>query len=132
MPAPRPYRTLSPYLAVPEAEAVAAFAREVFDAETVAGPVYAEDDGRLLHLALRIGDSVVLLGCPPDPQQRMTAMLHLYVEDCTASFLRAIAAGGREMMAPADQFYGDRAAGIYDMAGNLWWIAQRLPEAAEA
>jgi uncharacterized glyoxalase superfamily protein PhnB len=26
-------------------------------------------------------------------------------------------------MAPADQFYGDRNAGVKDSGGNLWWLA---------
>jgi hypothetical protein len=26
-------------------------------------------------------------------------------------------------MAPTDQFYGDRNAGVKDASGNLWWIA---------
>jgi uncharacterized glyoxalase superfamily protein PhnB len=25
-------------------------------------------------------------------------------------------------MEPADQFYGDRNAGVQDPAGNFWWI----------
>jgi hypothetical protein len=26
-------------------------------------------------------------------------------------------------MEPADQFYGDRSAGVVDPVGNRWWIA---------
>jgi PhnB protein len=26
-------------------------------------------------------------------------------------------------MEPADQFYGDRSAGVKDQFGNRWWIA---------
>jgi hypothetical protein len=26
-------------------------------------------------------------------------------------------------MEPADQFYGDRSAGVKDPVGNYWWIA---------
>lgn len=124
VPPPEPYRSVSAYLAVPEAEAVAAFATGAFGAETVSGPLRTAS-GRLLHVAIRLGDSVVLLGCPPDPAFTRTAMLHIYVEDCDASFRAALAAGGTEMMPPSDQFYGDRAAGVTDMAGNLWWIATR-------
>lgn len=28
-------------------------------------------------------------------------------------------------MEPADQFYGDRTAGVRDATGNLWWIGTR-------
>ncbi len=27
------------------------------------------------------------------------------------------------MTEPADQFYGDRNAGVKDQIGNIWWIA---------
>lgn len=29
---------------------------------------------------------------------------------------------------PADQFYGDRNAGISDPSGNLWWIATHVED----
>jgi PhnB protein len=32
------------------------------------------------------------------------------------------------MMEPADQFYGDRNAGVKDPCGNLWWIATHIED----
>jgi PhnB protein len=29
-------------------------------------------------------------------------------------------------MEPADQFYGDRNAGVKDPTGNSWWIGTRI------
>jgi PhnB protein len=31
--------------------------------------------------------------------------------------------GATSLMEPADQFYGDRSAGVKDPVGNYWWIA---------
>ena len=31
-------------------------------------------------------------------------------------------------MEPADQFYGDRNAGVEDPAGNYWWIATHIED----
>jgi uncharacterized glyoxalase superfamily protein PhnB len=31
-------------------------------------------------------------------------------------------------MEPADQFYGDRNAGIRDPQGNYWWIATHVED----
>ncbi len=39
---------------------------------------------------------------------------------CTGGSLQA---GATSVMEPADQFYGDRNAGVKDSAGNCWWIA---------
>ena len=49
----------------------------------------------------------------------MPAMIHLYVDDCDATYERALAAGGTSVREPEDQFYGDRNAGVRDSAGNL-------------
>jgi hypothetical protein len=34
-------------------------------------------------------------------------------------------------MDPADQFYGDRNAGIKDPLGNMWWIGTRLEDVSK-
>jgi len=31
-------------------------------------------------------------------------------------------------MEPADQFYGDRNAGVEDEAGNQWWIGTHIED----
>ena len=59
------------------------------------------------------------------------AMLYAYVADVDASYRRALAAGGKAIRQPADQFYGDRAGAIRDPAGNQWWIATRKEEVPE-
>ena len=56
----------------------------------------------------------------------MTSMLYLYTEDTDATYKRALKAGATSIMEPADQFYGDRSAGVQGPQGNQWWIATRL------
>ena len=124
VPPPEGYRTVSAFLIAPEAEEVLAFAQAVFGAAP-AKPALRAPGGRLINLPLAVGDSMVMLAAPMDGQMRQTAMLHVYVQDCDATHRAALAAGATEMMAPADQWYGDRAAGVRDMAGNIWWIATR-------
>jgi uncharacterized glyoxalase superfamily protein PhnB len=51
--------------------------------------------------------------------------LYVYVADVDAAYRQALQAGGRSIMEPADQFYGDRGAGVEDPAGNNWWLATR-------
>jgi len=52
-----------------------------------------------------------------------TASLYLYVEDVDAAFHRAVAAGARPVMPPADMFWGDRYASVADPFGHQWGIA---------
>ena len=58
----------------------------------------------------------------------MPAMLHLYVEDADATYRRALEAGATSVREPSNQFYGDRAGGVKDAAGNQWWIATRIED----
>jgi uncharacterized glyoxalase superfamily protein PhnB len=49
--------------------------------------------------------------------------LHLYVPDTDLVYGRALGAGAESLYAPVDQPYGDREAGVRDLAGNHWYIA---------
>jgi uncharacterized glyoxalase superfamily protein PhnB len=51
---------------------------------------------------------------------------YLYVPDTDATYKKALEAGGISVMEPADQFYGDRNAGVKDPIGNSWWIGTRI------
>ena len=61
----------------------------------------------------------------------MPAMIHLYLDDCDATYECALAAGATSEREPTDQFYGDRSAGVRDSAGNLWWIATHVEDVPE-
>lgn len=120
-PIPEGYHTVTPYLVVPDAAGLIDFLKRAFGAqelERMAGP-----DGSVRHAAVRIGDSMVMLGGASGEWKPLPAMLYLYVEDTDGTYARALAAGATSVMEPADQFYGDRNAGVKDASGNLWWIA---------
>jgi uncharacterized glyoxalase superfamily protein PhnB len=55
-------------------------------------------------------------------------MIYIYTADTDAMYNRAIQAGAVSVMTPADQFYGDRNAGVKDFAGNQWWIATHIED----
>ena len=55
----------------------------------------------------------------------MPTGIYLYVEDCDATYNRALQEGATSLMEPANQFYGDRSCGVKDQFGNQWWIATR-------
>ena len=52
----------------------------------------------------------------------MPSSIYLYVPDTDAAYRQAIDAGAISLMEPADQFYGDRSAGVCDPFGNHWFI----------
>ncbi len=124
---PTELQTVTPYLTVQNLDELIDFTKRAFDAEELVrgGP----GSGGGLHVELRIGDSMLMMGGGPNwrGEPRPTA-LHHYVKDVDAVYQRALQAGGISIEEPVDQFYGDREAGVKDPAGNNWYIATHQGE----
>jgi PhnB protein len=128
-PIPDGYHSVTPYLIVQGADKLLDFLTRAFGAEeTVRMP---RPDGSIAHAEVRIGDSVVMLADAGEQWSPMPAGIHLYLEDCDATYLRALEAGATSVQEPADQFYGDRSAGVRDSLGNHWWIATHVEDLSE-
>ena len=81
-----------------------------------------------MHAEVKLGDSFIMMGEPMGEFKAMPASLYLYVPDTDATYARVIKAGGTSIMEPADQFYGDRNAGVKDTSGNHWWIGTHIED----
>lgn len=125
-PAPEGYQSVIPYLIVDGAAGLLDFVKRAFDA--VEGERMSRDDGSIGHAEVRIGDSVVMISDGREPWKPMAAALYLYVPDTDATYQSAIEAGATSLMEPADQFYGDRNAGVKDPWGNIWWIGTHVED----
>lgn len=127
-PVPAGYATVTPYLCVADAAKLIEFLKQAFDAQLLFkmdGP-----GGRIMHAEMTIGDSRIMLA-QPEPGQETRAMIHLYMPEVDAVYKRAIAAGATSVREPADQFYGDRSAGVRDQFGNQWYIATHIEDVSE-
>ena len=118
---PDGYQSVIPYLHVNGAAKLITFMKDVFDAQEIA--LYPRPDGSVGHAALRIGDSVIELADAGPEWPAMPCALQVYVPDADAAYQRALKAGASSLIAPADQFYGDRTASVRDSCGNNWYIA---------
>jgi PhnB protein len=80
--------------------------------------------GNGYHVEAKIGDSMVVMevGDPPHPGGT-PASIYVYIDDVDAAYQRALAAGATSVAAPENKPYQERAAGIKDSFGNIWWIA---------
>ncbi len=114
-------QSVTAYLAVRPAIELIDFVKRAFGAEELlrttgsAGGVHAE---------VRIGDTKVMIGGGSAWSGAPTPTgLHLYVPDADQVYRHALEAGAESLYAPVDQPYGDREAGIRDLAGNHWYIA---------
>ena len=76
------------------------------------------------HVEAKIGDSMIVMevGDPPHPGGK-PASIYVYVDDVDASYNRALAAGATPISVPEDKPYQERAAGVKDSFGNIWYIA---------
>jgi len=118
---PDGYHTVTPYLIVQGAGQLIDFLKLAFDAqetERITAP-----DGAIAHAEVRIGDSIVMMSDAGGERAPMPSGLYLYVNDTDAVYISALRAGATSIVEPADQFYGDRSAGVKDPVGNQWWIA---------
>jgi uncharacterized glyoxalase superfamily protein PhnB len=125
-PIPEGYHAITPYLTVEGASRLIEFLEQAFQAETRFQ--MPDADGRIRHAELRIGDSMVMIAEAHGPWKAMPASLYLYVPDTDAFYRRAIEAGGTSILEPADQFYGDRNAGVKDPSGNIWYLATHVED----
>ena len=119
---PDGYHSVTPYLVVPGVAILLDFLKQAFDAQEVHPPM-RRPDGSIMHAEVRVGDSVVMIGEPRGEFTSMPGSLYVYVSDTDAVYKRALQAGAISLTEPADQFYGDRSAGVQDPVGNRWWIA---------
>ena len=119
------YRTVTPYLVVPDADAELAFLKAAFGATEV--NCQRNPDNTVMHAEITIGDSLVMLGQAGGPCNPRPAALYLWVEDVDATYARALEAGATSESEPEDKPYGHRNAGVIDRNGITWWIAAPCP-----
>jgi uncharacterized glyoxalase superfamily protein PhnB len=115
------YRTVTPYLLVPDADAELAFLKAAFGGTEA--NCQRNADNSVMHAEINIGDSLVMIGQAGGRWQPRPAALYLWVDDVDASYARAIQAGATSESEPEDKPYGHRNAGVFDPNGVTWWIA---------
>jgi PhnB protein len=120
------------YLTVGDAAAAIAFYERAFGA--VEQFRLEAPDGRIVHCSLAVNGARLMLSDDfpdahagqrrsPDALGGTPVTIHLNVADIDAIFARAIAAGAKETMPPADMFWGDRYGRLEDPFGHSWSLA---------
>jgi PhnB protein len=129
---PQGMHSVTPHLVCAGAADAIEFYKKAFGAVEAArlpGP-----DGKLMHAAVRIGDSTVML-VDENPQMGMLGpkalkgtpvTVHLYVEDADAFVARAAKAGAKVTMPVDEMFWGDRYGRLEDPFGHHWSVATHV------
>ncbi len=125
-PIPAGYHTLTPFVVADNASGFIKFLKKAF--YTQLNYLMEAVDGLIRHAELKIGDSAIIVASATEIHKSMPGMLNVYVEDCDQVYEKALKAGAESMAKPANQFYGDRSAGIKDSWGNIWWIATHVED----
>jgi PhnB protein len=131
-PIPDGMHTVTPHLVCAGAADAIEFYKKAFNATEMgrmAGP-----QGKLLHGAIRIGDSTVMLADEfpdwgsfgPKSLKGSPVTIHLYVEDVDAFVARAAAAGAKITMPLQDMFWGDRYCKLEDPFGHQWSVGTHV------
>ena len=133
-PIPEGYNTVSPYLAVDDAEKAIEYYKKAFGAEETVR--MNAPDGRIGHAELEIGDSHLMVSDPvPQSSTRpptelggTSVSIFMYVEDVDAVVQKAVDQGATVTMEVEDQFWGDRFGSITDPFGHNWSIATHIED----
>jgi len=129
-PIPQGMHTLTPNLVVRDCAKAVEFYKQALGAQEVSR-ASAPDGKSIWHVELKIGDSIFFMNdempgmSPPAPSAKAPApvTMWLYVTDSDAAYRKALAAGAKSTMEPADMFWGDRCSGVADPYGYFWSFA---------
>jgi PhnB protein len=127
-PIPDGYHSVTPYLIVKGAGDAIDFYKKAFGAVEL---FRMEHQGKVGHAELKIGDSPIMLADEfpemkyfgPKTLGGTPVSLMIYVENVDTVFNQALKAGGTELKALQDQFYGDRSGTLTDPFGHVWTVA---------
>jgi len=124
-PIPKGYGSVTAMLNLPDAKSAMDFCKKAFGAKVV--EMMPGPDGKLMHGSVRIGDSMLTFSdAAMDPAR--PGNLLVYVPNVDKTFAKAVKAGAKALMPPADQFWGDRFGRIEDPSGNRWGIATHIED----
>src|ERR1041384_4873364 len=121
------FRTITPYLVVPDVHAESEFLKQAF---CVTGQIHGLGSQGGFHAEYNIGGSMIMVGGGGAGSQwkgtPLPGAIHLYVEDVDNVYQSAVQAGATSLMSPTDMPYGERGAAIEDVGGNHWYLATAI------
>ena len=131
-PIPEGMHSLTPHIVCAGAAEAIEFYKKAFGAVELLRVPGAQ--GKLMHAAIRIGDSVMMLvdefpewgSFGPKSLKGTPVTLHLYVDNVDAAVEQAVGAGAKITMPVEDMFWGDRYGQVEDPFGHRWSIATHM------
>ena len=132
-PIPEGMHTVTPHLVVNGAAKAIDFYKRAFGAQELGR--HPTPDGRIMHAAIRIGDSAIFLadefpemGSDRAPSNGASVVLHVYVPNVDTVFNQAVSAGAKVKMPLSNMFWGDRYGQVIDPFGHHWSLATHVED----
>ena len=133
-PRPADYHSVTMSLVLDDAAKAIEYYKAAFGATErgrIPGP-----GGKLSHAEVKIGDTVLMMSDEFPEQGGKSAktlggspvMIHHYVDDVTAVFPKAVAAGGKSVLAVQDMFWGDKYGALIDPTMIPWGLATHVED----
>src|SRR5207237_10225536 len=110
-PVPDGYPRVTPSFAVKGCAQAIDFLERVFGARTRVR--YDGPEGAVMHAEVEVGDSLIMCG-EGGPKGSWNLHAMIYVEDCDATFARALQAGATATEPLTDKLYGARSGPVTD------------------
>lgn len=137
---PSGFTAVTPHLNVKGAAKAIDFYKKAFGAEEVSRMPMPGNPDVLMHAEVRFfGAPVMLVDSSEkwgnkDPQMLggTSVSMQLYVDNCDAAYKKAVAAGCKSRMEPADMFWGDRFSSVTDPFGHNWSISTHIADPTPA
>lgn len=117
---PTGYNSLSPYFIVENAPRFVQLMKDLFGAEELRS--YTRPDGMLMHVELRLDDSVIMLSEATPDYPPNEFLIHLYVPDAREAYKKAIELGCEGIQEPIQKDDPDIRGMFKDFNGNVWTV----------
>ena len=136
-PIPDGYHSVTPYLIVKGAADAIEYYKKAFGAVELFR--MAAPGGKVGHAEIKIGDSPIMIAdeypemgyVSPKTLGGTPVSIMIYVDDVDTTYKQAMTAGGDEIKALQDQFYGDRSGTFKDPFGHVWTVATHKEDVSE-
>jgi uncharacterized glyoxalase superfamily protein PhnB len=122
---PENYNSVSPYFIVDDCRKMIALLKDVFDAEELRR--YENSDGSIMHVELRLDDSVIMLADSSKTYPANNLLIHVYVPDVHKVFGKAVGLGCQAVEEPVNKPGDPDVRGSFkDFQGNMWAVGTQV------
>jgi uncharacterized glyoxalase superfamily protein PhnB len=119
---PAGYNSVSPYIIANDCNRMAELLKGIFNAVELRK--YDNADGKVMHMELKVDDSVIMAADSNDQYPPNQLVIHVYVPDVHATFRKAIELGCTAIQEPTNKPGDPDTRGTFkDYQGNMWSVS---------